>query len=258
MNRKIVFFDIDGTIYRPHTGITQKTKQAIKALTENGHYAFLATGRPYCMVTKEFLDLDITGVNAACGTYITCNDNTLLNYEISSEALNETISAFEKHNVDALFEGSKGAYYNGNLKSIFIEKSGETGFFDLKPWQDFSKLNINKMSIQIYNRDEFAKVLPVMNKYYDIIDRKSNLIEAVPKGYSKASGIKYLIEKLNVLWENTYAFGDSENDLDMMKYVKNSIAMGNSVSDVINVSRYMTETIEKDGVYNGLKVLGLI
>jgi len=258
MNRKIVFFDIDGTIYRPHIGITSKTKEAIKALTANGHYAFLATGRPYCMVSREFLDLNITGVNAACGTYITCNGRTVLNYEISYQALSETMSAFEKHNVDALFEGCKGAYYNGNLKSIFIEKAGETGFFDLKPWQEFNHLNINKMSIQIYNRNEFSKVLPVMNKYYDIIDRKSNLIEAVPKGYSKASAVKYLIEKLNISIDDTYAFGDSENDLDMMKYVKNSIAMGNSVADVINVSRYMTETIEKDGVYNGLKVLGLI
>ena len=49
-NRKIVFFDIDGTIYRFDTGMPKDTYEAIKLLKAKGHIPVICTGRTRCMI----------------------------------------------------------------------------------------------------------------------------------------------------------------------------------------------------------------
>ena len=61
----------------------------------------------------------------------------------------------------------------------------------------------------------------VTDKYFQCIDRGNNFLEFVPHGYSKATGIKYLVEHFGLDFDDAYAFGDSSNDLPMLRYVKN-------------------------------------
>ena len=58
--------------------------------------------------------------------------------------------------------------------------------------------------------------------------------------------------------ENCFAVGDSENDLDMLKAVKNSIAMGNAKEEILTYCSYVTKGIEEDGIYHALKHFGII
>ena len=53
MDKKIIFFDIDGTIYKFTTGMPEDTAEAIKQLKENGHIPVICTGRTKCMIYKE-------------------------------------------------------------------------------------------------------------------------------------------------------------------------------------------------------------
>ena len=62
--RKAVFFDLDGTIIdvthkRPLP--TEAVRTAIRRLQEAGHYAFVATGRPYSFIEQGLLDLGFDG-----------------------------------------------------------------------------------------------------------------------------------------------------------------------------------------------------
>ena len=60
MSQKIVFFDIDGTIWDEHMVIPESTRLAITKLKENGHKAFLCTGRARAaVVSKELFDMGI-------------------------------------------------------------------------------------------------------------------------------------------------------------------------------------------------------
>ena len=58
--------------------------------------------------------------------------------------------------------------------------------------------------------------------------------------------------------ENCFAVGDSENDLDMLKVVKNSIAMGNAKEEILPYCSYVTKGIEEDGIHYALKHYGII
>ncbi len=254
MDKKIIFFDIDDTIYN-RQGISDKTKEAIKLLNKNGHLAFISTGRPMSML-KEFLDIGFDGVNAACGNYIVCNNRLMFNNEIPDYIVDEIIKLIQKNNLYITFEGKDALYTDKKDSSNpFLEFDLK---FKVKDWLE-EKVKANKFSLDMTNNhDGFNKLESYFSQYFTIIRRGNDFAELVPKGYSKATGIKYIIEQLDIPWENTYAFGDSENDLDMMKYVCNSVAMGNAVEEIKKVSKYVTDTIYNEGVYKGLKMLELI
>ena len=65
-------------------------------------------------------------------------------------------------------------------------------------------------------------------------------------------------EKLEIAHEDTYAFGDSVNDLEMLTYVGHGIAMGNGTPKAKQAADYVTDAIHKDGIYNACKYFGLI
>lgn len=71
MNKKMIFFDIDGTILHEKTRtIPQSTLSAIKKARENGHLAFINTGRTFFNLTDDILGIGFDGYVCGCGTYI--------------------------------------------------------------------------------------------------------------------------------------------------------------------------------------------
>ena len=91
-----------------------------------------------------------------------------------------------------------------------------------------------------------------------ILEHVENVVEFVPKGTSKATGIKWLCNDLDIPHDETYAIGDSVNDLEMLESVGHGIAMGNSMPPVKEIAEYVTSDISDDGVKNALKHYGLI
>lgn len=78
MSRKAVFFDIDGTLWDEHFVIPESTKEAIRKLRENGHLAFLCSGRTRAFIQDErLLALGFDGIVAGCGTWIEMDGKTL-------------------------------------------------------------------------------------------------------------------------------------------------------------------------------------
>jgi hydroxymethylpyrimidine pyrophosphatase-like HAD family hydrolase len=57
---------------------------------------------------------------------------------------------------------------------------------------------------------------------------------------------------------NTYAFGDSENDIDMLEAAAHGVAMGNGTDRAKAAANYVTTAFDEDGIYKGLKHFGLI
>ena len=93
---------------------------------------------------------------------------------------------------------------------------------------------------------------------YSIINHNYDLLELVPKPFSKATGIEMLIKKLDIPIDNTYAFGDSFNDLEMLQYVRYGVCMGNSDPELFKFTDYRTSDYDKGGVTQALIKFGLI
>jgi hydroxymethylpyrimidine pyrophosphatase-like HAD family hydrolase len=83
-------------------------------------------------------------------------------------------------------------------------------------------------------------------------------VDVIPKGGSKAKGIEKIIDRLGFSEECQYVFGDGLNDIEMLSTIKNSVAMGNAEEKVRGAAKYVTKSVEDNGIYYGLQMVGLI
>ena len=97
-----------------------------------------------------------------------------------------------------------------------------------------------------------------ITSFIDVIDRGKGMYECVPKGFSKASAMQLLSEHLNISMDNTWAFGDSSNDLPMFEAAAHGIAMGDHSSVLEPFSEMITDTVDNDGIAKALSHFGLI
>src|SRR5699024_3186411 len=68
------------------------------------------------------------------------------------------------------------------------------------------------------------------------------VIEIIKKGINKAGGVDYAREFLNIPANRTIAFGDEDNDTEMLQYVEHGVAMNNAIDDIKGIANYVTET----------------
>lgn len=262
MSRKIVFFDIDGTLLDRQIGVPKSTKQALKQLKENGHIAILCTGRtkPAIDCIDEVMGLPFDGIIAGAGTYVEYKQQEVISKIMSDDHLDKLVALLKEINARYTLEGPKHMYYVEPL-SKHQKQFMKLYFKDKEVFQRYEKGNaeVHKLFMEQYDMDAFHRLLPEFQKLMEIIYyEKHQEVEMVHKGYSKAEGIKILLKYLKLPLENTYAFGDGPNDLEMLAYVAYGTAMGNSEPIVLQRAKYQTVPITEDGIYHGLKKFGLI
>ena len=99
----------------------------------------------------------------------------------------------------------------------------------------------------------------ILSKYFDVQRHQSDYsFDLTLKGVSKAVGIEKLVERINRNIDDTIAFGDGRNDIEMLETVKIGVAMGNAVDEAKAVANYETDRIENDGIVKALKHFELI
>lgn len=265
--RKIVFFDADGTICDIKKGIPESAIAAVHQLTANGHLAFLCTGRSRAFVTEDLAHMGFTGMIAACGAYIEYQGNRLYNREISPEIADKSVDILRTCGMVPVMEGTDYMYYDKEeyndsvdwYAPLITKALGEKW----RPIQGFqSQMQINKISAKIRPGSNPDKACQELSPWYDAIHHEGSFvgttIEFIPKGFSKATGIQIVCKILDIPWENTVCFGDSNNDLPMFQYVHTKVAMGNSSPAVKKLADHITDDMFHYGIRNGLRHLNLI
>ena len=258
--KKAVFLDIDGTIMDSSKGImniTQKVKNAIHKLQKAGNYVFIASGRPYAFISEELLNFGFDGFILTNGANVILNDKIIYKAPISREFVKETVKKFEELNIQYILEGEPYSYIKDSFKEfhdfydrIQIKKTYFCGEFNL------DEIDVYKMEM-LYTSDkgrEFCFDLLNKNKEYDYchsIDEA--LLELYARKTSKAVGIQKALEYLNIPIENSYAFGDGKNDIEMLQAVGCGIAMDNASDEVKQYADKVTDSVENDGVAVGIE-----
>lgn len=259
MDRKLLFFDIDGTLLseKTHT-IPQSTIKALKQAKENGHLIFINTGRPRSTINQCIEDLNPDGYVCGCGTYISYLDNILYHFKVSQKRCRELINLMDKYQIYCIFEASDKVYFQRDLSDdviaflyrLYKDEGFDIGFFDD---QD---VHLDKFCIQFYH--DVTKFYEEIENDFDIIKRKVDFSEIIPKEHSKATGIQYLIDYFQLSLDDCYVFGDSFNDESMLTYVKHSIVMKNGDKELFKIAEYVTDDIESDGIEKALQHYHLI
>ena len=95
-NKKILFFDIDGTLISETSGeIPESTKTALKKAQENGHITIINTGRTRALIEPRLQDMKFDGYICGCGTYIEIHNKVLYHKTIYKHKYKEIIKVLK-------------------------------------------------------------------------------------------------------------------------------------------------------------------
>lgn len=264
MNPKMLFFDIDGTLITEGSHILpDSTKKALALAKANGHLLFINTGRTYFNIEQSLRDLGFDGYVCGCGTYIYLHDEIIFSRTIPHDTCVQIIEMLRECNIDALFEENSYAFFDSFQPATTSELIDLRARFGTKSVSipsslDNTNFTFDKFVLWMNTRSDSAKFHQFIEKDFDYIDRGNNFAEVVMKGTSKATGIQMLMDHLHFPLKDCYVFGDSTNDLPMLKYVPNSVAMGNSMKAILPYCSYQTSSVLEDGIYHALQHFNLI
>ncbi|MDE6101447.1 MAG: HAD-IIB family hydrolase, partial [Ruminococcus sp.] len=253
----------DGTIVTEDERclIPESTRIAIRKTREKGNFTFINTGRTAFNISPKVKELGFDGFLCGCGTYIEYNGKTLFHHTLEQSLCRDIARLMRECRVTPVYEHSDGYFFDDKAVwnkglDYFMNVFVDTGI-DVSRRADDTNFIFDKFVVWS-NPDSDMKIFnKEVSRYFSIIDRGNGFYENVPLGYSKATAIQMILEKLDIPSENAYAIGDSMNDLPMLEAVPNSIAMGGAEKLYSSVS-YVTSGIEENGIYNALEHFNLL
>lgn len=258
MKQHLIVLDLDGTLLTDEKVISPKTEQALKTAKEDGHLVMIATGRPYRASEPYYrqlgLDLPIVNFNGAFVHHPADRSWKTIHEPISLPVVSDVIESLEGyrfHNIVA--EVQDDVYINQHdekLMNIFTMGNPQVTIGDLR-----SYLKDNPTSLLIHPdaadadriRDHLGEV------HAEVVDHRRwgapwHVIEIIRHGLNKAVGISAVAEWVGIPQERIIAFGDEDNDFEMIEYAGTGVAMGNAIDELKTLADEVTGTNNEDGI----------
>lgn len=257
-NRYLIALDLDGTLLKDDKTISEKTKKVLQQVKAEGHIIMIATGRPYRSSEQYYKELGLTSpivnFNGASVHHPLDNDWGVHHEPLSLDTVQTIVESCFQYNfyniIAEVLDHIYIHYHDQKLLDIFRLGNPRITEGDLRKF-----LDDNPTSLLIYADDEEVKRISqfLEDEHSDMVEHRNwgypfPVIEINKKGINKAVGIQKVAEYYNIPRERIIAFGDEDNDLEMLQYAKYGVAMGNAIDAAKEVARDVTLTNEEDGI----------
>lgn len=246
MDKKILFFDIDGTL-ATHEGIVPANKDVLQTLRKLGHHVIIASGRPEWYI-KQMFDGLIDGLISSNGRHIEYHNEIILDDFLTVNELETIVNICNKVKCGYLLVG-KEHIYMGNEQYI-----KQTHGYERNLIRDFTLDTINIYMFDIFydSSEHFTKIKEAFEGIAILNDHHVGSADASSLHVNKGTAVTQLTQYLNLDKEDSFAFGDGENDIDMFKAVEHAIAMGNANDFVKSHADDITDTVDNEGIKKAL------
>jgi len=263
MKRKALFFDIDGTLLTDGTKILPvSAEEAIKKARELGHMVFINTGRSRILMQELEDRIEVDGYLCGCGTLIELQGKKCMHHLLSANRRWEIQQAIRGYGLDGILEGPGGIYVQPGtshmpgvqrVKDLFLG----SGVMFAADWTEKTLL-FDKFCVLRDENSDMDGFLKFLEPDISAIDRGNNLYECVPTGFDKATAMEFVLKYFGIPWEESYAFGDSSNDLAMIKYACHSVIMEDHAAVLEPYAELITKKVEEDGIAYAFEQLGIL
>lgn len=262
MNKpKLIFFDIDDTLYHKATAsIPDSVLTAFKLLKAQNIKIAIATGRGIAIFPDKIKDLiDKIGIDYSVtinGQFVLHKDKVIAHYPLTLAQIDSTIGYFNANQM---------AY--GIMTSHALYSVGESEYLTFA----LDSLKINHQPIDIQDFDFGTPIYQLLafcadNKLVDwqldnslkTINWHKHGVDILDKDGTKLRGIHALLNHLNIDIKDCMAFDDGLNDIEMIQNVGFGVAMGNACDELKSVADFVAPNIDDDGIFRALKELGVI
>lgn len=258
--RHLIALDLDGTLLTDSKEISERTKQIVLKAMDAGHIVVIATGRPHRASINYYhhlgLDTPMVNFNGALIHHPTDDKWDALHNPMPIRTAHKIIEACYDLNVhNILAEIKDDVYldqYDEKIINIFQSTQNDPAFTigSLK-----NELKQDPTSLLIHPKEEnIQEIRDHLDKFHaELIEHRKwgapwNIIEIVKKGMNKAVGLQKVSHYFDIPQERIIAFGDEDNDLEMIDYAGVGVAMGNAIDELKSIAKHVTNTNEEDGI----------
>ena len=261
MNRKLLFFDVDGTIVTSDHVIPESARSALRKAQSAGHVLIVNTGRPFRHIEPQIRALGFDGYVCAIGGHILLDGKDLLYRTIPHEEAAHIRDVGYACGMDMLFESEQGVWMDTRCSSDIARREfawltgiGVPGFTDTQR-EDFA---FDKFVCWPGENADPERFECTFSDRLDFIRREHSMREVILKGLSKAAGMRTVMEHFGFSREDTFAFGDGPNDLPMLREAGTSVLLGNAPERLWSEADYVTAPITENGLAKALEHFGLV
>lgn len=254
---RAAFFDVDGTLLSFGTGqVRDSARETIRRLQERGIACVVATGRHY----RQLKRLPVGDI--PFDAYLTLNGQICLDREgklfhgvpIHGAMKDRILQMYRDRTYPILLQSQDRMILNHVTDHVREVQALINS--PIPPLGDPGEEPFYQAAVYVRRKDQdaFRKLLPECV----VTSWSSEGVDVIARNGGKVNGIRAYLNLWNIAPEDTVAFGDGENDLDMLRFAGIGVAMGNAVKAVKEAADYVTVDIDDDGILKAALHLGLI
>ncbi|TAA97435.1 Cof-type HAD-IIB family hydrolase [Staphylococcus saccharolyticus] len=258
MQPYLICLDLDGTLLNDNKEISSYTKQVLTELQQRGHYIMIATGRPYraSQIYYHELNMDtpVVNFNGAFVHHPKAKDFETIHEVLDIEISKNIISALQRsHVTNIIAEVKDYVFINNHDPRLFEGFSMGNPRIQTGNLLDHLKEAPTSLLVEA-DEENIPKIKEMLTHFYaeNIEHRRWGapfpVIEIVKRGINKARGIKHAMEYLNIDDKYIIAFGDEDNDIEMIKFATYGIAMDNGLKELKDIADHTTYNNNNDGI----------
>lgn len=258
MNRKLIAFDIDGTLYTSNRKVLDSSLQVLRALEAAGHYVTIATGRSYFTAQQALADFGVKNYVLCNGAYAYENHKLSYSFPIDKEELKKIVTVANDNGMDILYQTERLIKQQESFTDQ-EKRQRAVGYENFNPSFDF---DIDKEEA-IYQAIMFCN--SEQEKLFDShLDQLrftrwiSDGVDIVAKEGSKARTLALIAEAEGIAKEDIITFGDGENDIEMLKLAGLGVVMDNASDYVKSFGDYITKSNDEHGILHAAITHGLV
>lgn len=254
---KLMCLDLDGTLLTGKRRISPRTKDAIAKAERHGVSAVVTTGRPLFDAAARAREIQDHGyVIASNGAAIGKLDagEPAFSTPFSESETKYLMELSRAQDLNATWFTAKAIYTRGaktrRLYRIIEMTEGKSLRGRVFPEEEMNCADVHKCNFFFLERNEERRIFEQLRNdgRFELVFTGHRRAEITARGVTKASGIKALAQMAGILPDQIIAIGDSENDIEMIKYAGLGIAMSNAIPALKNESKWITGSNNEDGI----------
>lgn len=257
---KLIVSDIDGTLLEDGKhNMNPELFDVILKLRAKGMQFAAASGRQWASIEAVFEPIkEKIFYLSDNGAYVGCHGRNLFLNTIDAGLIREMIQDIRGEGLVVVLSGPDVVYLDEKDPKIYDWLVN--GYkFRVKQVEDLMQVEDSFIKISAYKPHGVEPATVRLREKYGerlkITISGDMWMDCMAAGVNKGQAVKLLQESLGITPEETIAFGDQLNDMEMLQQVYYSFAIGNARAEVKDICRFQADTNVRDGVLKVLKLL---
>lgn len=225
---------------------------------------------------RPLLQYGFDGVIASSGAYILCGEEVIYDCPMTEEEKKLSMEVLQRNGIFRTVECLGGSFTDEGFKQFLEENASEGSNSELLRWrrQVESALNIRPMAeydgkpvykivMMMQSEEQLAEPEKVLGETFDFCIQEHDRYgfvngELIKKAYNKGTALERVCRHYGIPVEDSVAYGDSMNDLEMMEAAGISVCMANGSGRLKELADDICPSVEHDGIYHSFLKYGLI